>query len=111
MRKYPSSYKAHWDSYGFGHKGDDVLWLGLSMPLNCEILQVKLEKLDKNGHRMGPTGREVGDSHSGARIIEDAVGGSSLRVKVHWWFDPGCIIRYRVIYTILQPHGTSCWPE
>ena len=79
------------------------------MPAGCIVTGVTLEKVEADGARIGSTGREVGTNNSGARIVSSPVGTNGRRVQVHWWFNPFNIIRYRVIYTIAQPNGVTCW--
>ncbi len=102
--------KKHWSDLGFpGDKSNDVVG-GSDMPAGCRVTGVRLEKVDKYGEVMGHTGWEVGNSHSGARIVDDPIGTNSRKVEVHWWYDPFNIIRYRVVYSIDQPQGVTCWP-
>ena len=41
----------------------------------------------------------------GARIEKGVVGTSDASVAVHWWYDVGTAVRYRVIYYLERPGG------
>lgn len=104
-----SEIARHWSDWGVGGKNDDGIEPRGPMPAGCVVTGVTLEKVTSDGSPIGPPGLEVGAGNSGARLVSSDAGTSSLRAGVHWWFDAGNAIRYRVVYTIAQPVGVQCW--
>lgn len=109
---------SHWDIV-LGGKGTDLLnWpLLVRDPAlqGCIVDLIEIELLDKNGQilartspgnppavqRYGP----LGALSFGVEITRSMLGSSSPGVDVHWWFDIGSAVRYRVHYYCT---GDSC---
>lgn len=90
----------------FGGNGDDVINAGSTLPnSNCTIDDVILELVNKHGVLISTTSNGkrdanglVGLSHIGARITESHENTGNLETKVHWFYDPGAALRYKIHY-------------
>jgi len=108
----------------FGDKNDEFVGPAAStMAAGCVVTQTQVELVDGNNSVIaGPGGEvkqrvELGDimgvkqyAERGARIRTPPPGAPNLRTEVHWWFETGTDVRYRVRYFITQPVGTDCQP-
>lgn len=103
-----SDAKVHW-SFFLGGKGDEVVNGGKVVSgAGCVVTDVILELLDSSynvqstNHMGGP---DATFGSTGARITSQSLNSNNLDVGVHWWFDVGSAVRYRIRYIIT---GTGC---
>lgn len=103
-----SDTRVHWrDVVPTGERDDEILNGSAKVPSGCKVIAVLVELVDRDGRVLasaGPGG-EATVPGAGAAIVESGIGGRSLAVKVHWWFDAYHACRYRVRYTV---SGTTC---
>jgi Zn-dependent metalloprotease len=100
--------KVHW-SFILGGRGDDVINQGRFLSgTGCIIDDIVLELLNSNYETVATTSRGSPDAQfgsTGARIISDYEETNNEEVKVHWWFDAGSAVRYKLRYYLT---GKDC---
>jgi hypothetical protein len=99
----------HWrDVIPVGDKGDETVNAGATVSPGCVVIDVVLEIITRDGTVLAST-RTVGSgitaSGGGANIVSRTLGGRSLAVDVHWWFDAYSVCRYRIKYLV---QGNAC---
>ena len=115
-RDFLGDVKVHFSDIPLaGGKGDDILNAGVMLSSsNCVIDDVILELLNKDGSIIATTNKGQPDAVSppllhlipiGARIVASNEGTRNEQVKVHWFFDGGATIRYRLHYYL---RGQDC---
>ena len=110
-RERLSETKVH--SALFGTKGDDTINTGQSLPSSSRVIDdVILELLDTEGKNIEATTSigqrdavSVGVTKFGVRITESHEETGNLEAKVHWFFDTGVAVRYRLHYFL---KGEDC---
>jgi len=107
----------------FGAKGDETDGNSAStMNPACTLAKTELELVDNAGNTT------VGPSDSPSETVQlcalfcfnvtrgatisgpKPTGPPNLSMMVHWFYDTGVAVRYRLRYTISQPTGVSCNP-
>lgn len=104
-----STNMVHWrDVIPVGDKGDETVNAGATVSPGCVVIDVVLEMVTRDGTVLAST-RTVGSgitaSGGGANIVSRTLGGRSLAVDVHWWFDAWSVCRYRIRYLV---QGNAC---
>ena len=116
-----SSTAAHWD-FIVGGKGDEVVGNPFSaMNPACTLTRTELELVDSAGTVIAGPANAVSNSviigyvfgfpirsGRGANLTMVPLGVPNLSAAVHWWFESGVAVRYRLRYYINQPNGISC---
>ena len=104
-----SGTMAHWGFPGFGGKGDDTVDAGQTVAgVGCQVTDVTLELLDSSGNVKSTNQMGGADAHygsTGARITSQNLNTNRMDVGVHWWFDVGSAVRYRIRYIVT---GVAC---
>jgi Zn-dependent metalloprotease len=109
----------HWHDFLGGGKGTDKLnassMVRAPSGSPCTIDVVEVELLDRNGQIIGRT--QPGQAPAvfqygpfgmysfGVEVVNAMLGTSDPAIDVHWWFDVGSAVRYRVHYYCT---GDSC---
>jgi Thermolysin metallopeptidase, alpha-helical domain/Fungalysin/Thermolysin Propeptide Motif len=105
-----SDTEVHWSDIPlFGGKGDDPISGGktVSGP-GCIISAINLHLLDSDYKLKAvtsPGGPDAIYGGTGARITSHNSGTNDPLVNVHWWFDAGSAVRYKIVYSIT---GVGC---
>jgi Zn-dependent metalloprotease len=103
-----SETKVH-SSFILGGRGDDTINAGkIVTGQGCLISNVELLLLDSDYQirsRTSPGGPDAHFGSTGARIVRANVGTDNAEVQVHWWFDIGSAVRYKLLYSL---SGTNC---
>jgi hypothetical protein len=109
----------HWHDFLGGGKGTDKLNVSSMVRAPngsaCTIDMIEVELLDRNGQIIGRT--QPGQAPAvfqygafgmysfGVEVVTAMLGSSDPAIDVHWWFDVGSAVRYRVHYYCT---GDSC---
>jgi len=93
------------------------------MAPGCVLTNTRVELVDGDNNPItGPSNeakdqQELGQAfgHSiyaerGARLVTPPPGAPNLSATVHWWYETGTDVRYRLRYYINQPNGVACDP-
>ena len=117
--EFVTSGLTHWHDFLGGGKGTDRLNLS-SMVREpngsaCTIDVIEVELLDRKGQIIGRTQPGQGPAvhhygpfgmySFGVEVVNAMLGTSDPGIDVHWWFDVGSAVRYRVHYYCT---GDSC---
>lgn len=107
-----------------GDKGDESVGPAASaMAPGCVLTATQVELVDDDDRVIQGPGSEVKEkvtigsafgqplyAERGARVTTAPTAPPNLATQVHWWFEGGTSVRYRVRYFINQPAGVTCTP-
>lgn len=106
---YSSQRVSHWATFFDGHKGDDLINNGVSLPPQCSIASVRgVHYHDWAEPPVGVPAFWVDHGQHGYRINRLTNSPTGLGVSVHWWHSGISSIKARVQYDINEVVGFNC---